>query len=140
MVVLGPSRDEILSTDRHHGQEAVLLWDERGVSTMATGLADDVVDGPPVAVVTAKALLGCPVRFGADAVCVRQGGPFVSRSIEVATFLGEAPRAARFRPRLQRLRRKRRRRQRPTDRSCVVVRPLPSRRLAGGSAAVLGLP
>jgi hypothetical protein len=39
-----------------------------------------------VAVVTAPALLGCPMRFGADAVCVRQGGPFVSRSIEVATF------------------------------------------------------
>lgn len=86
VVVLGPSRDEILSTARYHGQEAVLLWDERGVSTMATGLADDVVDGPPVAVVTAPALLGCPVRFSADAVCVRQGGPFVSRSIEVATF------------------------------------------------------
>jgi hypothetical protein len=84
VVVLGPSRDEILSTARYHGQEAVLLWDERGVSTMATGLADDVVDGPPVAVVTAPALLGCPMRFGADVRCVRQGGPFVSRSMEVA--------------------------------------------------------
>jgi|GEM_PF-1939293 len=85
-LVLGPSRDEMVSTARYHGQEAVLLWDERGVSTIATGLADDVVDGPPVAVVTSSALLGCPMRFGADAVCVRQGGPYVSRSIEVATF------------------------------------------------------
>jgi Protein of unknown function (DUF3293) len=84
-VVLGPSRDEMVSTALHHDQEAVLLWDESGVSTVATGLADDVVDGPPVAAVTAPALLGCPMRFGADALCVRQGGPFVSRSIEVAT-------------------------------------------------------
>jgi len=85
-VVLGPSRDEMVSTALYHGQEAVLLCDERGVSTIATGLADDVVDGPPVAVSTSPALLGCPMRFGADDVCVRQGGPYVSRSIEVATF------------------------------------------------------
>lgn len=85
-VVLGPSRDEMVSTALYHGQEAVLLWDERGVSTIATGLADDVVDGPPVAVATSPAWLGCPMRFGADDVCVRQGGPYVSRSIEVATF------------------------------------------------------
>jgi hypothetical protein len=86
-VVLGPSRDETLSTARYHGQEVVLLWDASGVSTIATGLAGlaiDVVDGPAVAVVASPALLGCPMRFGADAVCVRQGGPFVSRSIEVA--------------------------------------------------------
>jgi Protein of unknown function (DUF3293) len=85
-VVLGPSRDEMVSKARYHGQEAVLLWDELGIRTIATGLADDVVDGPPVAVATSSALLGCPMRFGADAVCVRQGGPYVSRSIEVATF------------------------------------------------------
>ena len=85
-VVLGPSRDEMVSTALCHGQEAVLLWDEHGIRTIATGLADDVVDGPPVAVATSSALLGCPMRFGADAVCVRQGGPYVSRSIEVATF------------------------------------------------------
>ena len=84
VVVLGPSRDEIVSTARYHGQEAVLLWDEHGIRTIATGLAGDVVDGPPVAVVTAPALLGCPMRFGADVRCVRQGGPFVSRSMEVA--------------------------------------------------------
>lgn len=86
VVVLGPSRDEIVSTARYHGQEAVLLWDEHGIRTIATGLAGDVVDGPPVAVVTAPALLGCPMRFGADVRCVRQGGPFVSRSMEVAAF------------------------------------------------------
>lgn len=38
-VVLGPSRDEMVSTALYHGQEAVLPWDERGVSTIATGLA-----------------------------------------------------------------------------------------------------
>jgi Protein of unknown function (DUF3293) len=85
-LVLGPSRDEMVSTARYHGQEAVLLWDEHGIRTIATGLADDVVDGRPVAVGTSPALLGCPMRFGADAVCVRQGGPYVSRSIEVASF------------------------------------------------------
>jgi hypothetical protein len=84
-VVLGPSRDEMLSTALYHGQEAVLLWDNHGVRTIATGLADDVVDGPPVAVVTSPALLGCPIRFGADAVCLRQGGPFGSRAITAAT-------------------------------------------------------
>jgi hypothetical protein len=62
------------------------MWDEQGIRTIATGLADDVVDGPPVAVATSSALLGCPMRFGADPVCVRQGGPYVSRSIEVASF------------------------------------------------------
>jgi Protein of unknown function (DUF3293) len=85
-VVLGPSRDEMVSMARYHGQEAVLLWDEHGVRTIATGLADDVVDGPLVAVATSSASLGCPMRFGAEAVCVRQGGPYVSRSIEVASF------------------------------------------------------
>ena len=85
-VVLGPSRDEMVSTALYHGQEAVLLWDKHGVRTIATGLADDVVDGPPVAVVTSPALLGCPMRFGADAVCVRQGGPFGSRAIAAATL------------------------------------------------------
>ena len=85
-LVLGPSRDEMVSKASYHGQEAVLMWDEQGIRTIATGLADDVVDGPPVAVATSSALLGCPMRFGADAVCVRQGGPYVSRSIEVASF------------------------------------------------------
>ena len=84
VVVLGPSRDEILSTARYHGQDAVLLWDEYGVRTIATGLADDVADSPAVAVATSPALLGCPMRFGADVRCVREGGPFVSRSMEVA--------------------------------------------------------
>jgi len=83
-VVLGQSRDEILSTVRYHGQEAVLLWDEHGVRTITTGLSRDVADGPAVAVTTSPSLLGCPMRFGADARCVRQGGPFVSRSMEVA--------------------------------------------------------
>ena len=83
-VVLGPSRDEMVSMALYHGQEAVLLWDEHGVAAIATGLADDVVDGRPVAVATARALLGCPMRFGADAVCVRQGGPFGSRAMAVA--------------------------------------------------------
>ena len=83
-VVLGQSRDEIVSTAVYHGQEAVLLWDEYGVRTVATGLAEDLVDGPPVAVATSAALLGCPMRFGADAVCVRQGGPFGSRAIVAA--------------------------------------------------------
>ena len=83
-VVLGQSRDEIVSTALYHGQEAVLLWDESGVRTVATGLADDVVDGPPVSVATSPALLGCPMRFGAEAVCVRVGGPFGSRAIAAA--------------------------------------------------------
>jgi len=85
-VVLGPGRDEMVSTALYHGQEAVLLWDKHGVRTIATGLADDVVDGPPMAVVTSPALLGCPMRFGADAVCLRQGGPFGSRAIAAATL------------------------------------------------------
>jgi hypothetical protein len=83
-VVLGPSRDEMVSMALYHGQEAVLLWDEHGVVAIETGLADDVVDGRPVAVATAPALLGCLMRFGADAVCVRQGGPFGSRAMAVA--------------------------------------------------------
>lgn len=83
-VVLGPSRDEILNKARRHGQEAVLLWDEYGLSTIATGLTDDVVDSPPVAVAASPALLGCPMRFDADAVCVRHGGPFGSRAIAAA--------------------------------------------------------
>jgi Protein of unknown function (DUF3293) len=83
-VVLGPSRDEILSTARYHGQEAVLRWDALGVSTIATGMTEDVADSPPVPVVTSPALLGCPMRFGADVVCVRQGGPFGSRAMAAA--------------------------------------------------------
>lgn len=83
-VVLGQSRDEIVSTALYHGQEAVLLWDEDGVAAIATGVADDVVDGPPVGVATSQGLLGCPMRFGADVVCVRQGGPFGSRAMSVA--------------------------------------------------------
>ena len=97
-VVLGPSRDEMVSTALYHGQEAVLLWDEHGIRTIATGLADDVVDGPPVAVATSSALLGCPMRFGADAVCVRQGGPYVSRSIEVAELFGRSTALCSFPP------------------------------------------
>jgi hypothetical protein len=85
-VVLGASQDEIVSKALRHGQEAVLLWDERGISVVATGLSDDVVDGLPVAVATSLALLGCPMRFGADGTCARQGGPFGSRSIAVATL------------------------------------------------------
>jgi len=83
-VVLGPSRHEVVSMAQYHGQEAVLLWDEDGISTISTGLADDVVDGPPVSVTTSPASPGCPMRFGTDAVCKRQGGPFVRRSMEVA--------------------------------------------------------
>jgi Protein of unknown function (DUF3293) len=84
-VVLGPSRDEIVSTALYHGQEAVLRWDEHGISTISTGLTDDVVDARPVPVTTSPALLGCPMRFGADLVCVRQGGPFGSRAIAAAS-------------------------------------------------------
>lgn len=85
-VVLGASQDEIVSKALRHGQEAVLLWDERGISVVATGLSDDVVDGMPVAVATAPARLGCPMRFGADGICARQGGPFGSRAMAVATM------------------------------------------------------
>ena len=85
-VVLGQSQDEIVSTALYHGQEAVLLWDEHGVRTIATGLVDDVVEGPPVAVSTSPAQLGCPMRFGADVVCVRQGGPFGSRAMAAASY------------------------------------------------------
>ena len=56
------------------------VWGQDGCD----GLADDVVDGPPVAVATSPALLGCPMRFGAEAVCVRVGGPFGSRAIAAA--------------------------------------------------------
>lgn len=82
-VVLGPSREEIVSKALYHGQEAVLRWDEHGIAVISTGLADDVVDGRPVPVTTSPALLGCPMRFGADDVCIRQGGPFGSRAISV---------------------------------------------------------
>lgn len=82
-LVMGPSQDEIVAKALYHGQEAVLLWDKYGVSTIPTGLADDVVAGPPVPVVTSAALLGCPMRFGADDVCKREGGPFGSRAIAV---------------------------------------------------------
>jgi hypothetical protein len=82
-VVVGPSRDEMVSKASYHGQEAVLLWDEYGIRVIGTGLADDVVDGPPVAVATSPALLGCPMRFGADVMCTRHGGPFGSRAMEV---------------------------------------------------------
>ena len=83
-VVLGQSREEVVAMALYHGQEAVLLWDEYGISTFATGLADDVVDGPPIPVTTSPALSGCPMRFGEDAVCVRHGGPFGSRAIAAA--------------------------------------------------------
>ena len=85
-LVLGVSQDEIVSKALRHGQEAVLLWDKRGISVVATGLSDDVVDGLPVAVATSPALLGCPMRFGADGTCARQGGPFGSRAMAVATM------------------------------------------------------
>ena len=85
-VVLGASQDEIVSKALRHGQEAVLLWDERGISVVATGLSDDVVDGLPVAVRTSPARLGCPMRCGADVMCARQGGPFGSRAMAVATL------------------------------------------------------
>jgi Protein of unknown function (DUF3293) len=84
-LVLGPSRDEVVSEALYLGQEAVLLWDEHGLSTISTGLADDVLDGPPVAVTISPALTGCPMRFGADAVCMRQGGPFGSRAMAVGS-------------------------------------------------------
>jgi hypothetical protein len=38
-LVLGVSRDQIVSKARHLGPEAVLLWDERGVSVVARGCA-----------------------------------------------------------------------------------------------------
>jgi hypothetical protein len=82
-VVMGPSRDEIVSKALYHGQEAVLLWDEDGISVIATGLADDVVDGPPVAVAASPASLGCPMMFGTDVMCVRPGGPFGHRAMQV---------------------------------------------------------
>ena len=82
-VVMGPSRDEIMSRALYHGQEAVLLWDEYGIRVIATGLADDVVDGLPVAVATSPASLGCPMKFGADVMCVRPGGPFGGRAMQV---------------------------------------------------------
>ena len=85
-VVLGVSQDEIVSKALRHGQEAVLLWDARGISVVATGLSDDVIDGLPIAVATSPALLGGPMRFGADVSCVRQGGPFGSRAMAVATM------------------------------------------------------
>lgn len=82
-VVLGASQDQIVSKALHHGQEAVLRWDARGIAVITTGLVDDVVDGQAVPVTISPALLGCPLRFGADDVCVRQGGPFGSRAISV---------------------------------------------------------
>lgn len=85
-VVLGASQEKIVSKALRHGQEALLLWDKRGISVVATGLRDDVVDGLPVAVATSPALLGCPMRFGADGTCARQGGPFGSRAMAVATM------------------------------------------------------
>lgn len=85
-VVLGQSRDKIVSKALHFGQEAVLLWDERGISVISTGLSADVVDWPPVAVAMSRALLGCPMRFGAEAICVRQGGPYGSRAIAAASL------------------------------------------------------
>ena len=84
--IRGVDLDAVVDLARHHGQEAVLTWDENGLTYTATGIAADLRSGTePTPVITRPAGPGCPMRFdNRSQACVRAGGPWVSRSREVA--------------------------------------------------------
>lgn len=82
----GVDLQPVLDLARHHGQEAVQTWDQDGLRATPTGAGPaDVAELGPAPVSARPADLGCPMRLQDRATaCVREGGPWVSASMEAA--------------------------------------------------------
>lgn len=73
-LIRGVPEDEVADQAAYHGQAVILRWDADGLAPRATMPGVNVGDPTPTPVALAPALIGCPLRRGADGVCKAHGG------------------------------------------------------------------
>lgn len=92
-LILNGTQEQVCALALRHGQERVLRWDSDGLVSVPTQFDDHSRGEPATCLMLGRATVGCPMRFGdGSRTCIRQGGPWVSRSMQVAV-VWEAHRA-----------------------------------------------
>ncbi len=81
-LIRGVPEDEVADQAAYHGQAVILRWDADGLAPRATMQGVNVGDPTPTPVALVPALIGCPLRRGADGVCKAHGGGWTSGSRE----------------------------------------------------------